>query len=180
MKHLDWTCLMMVIIISLSCGYVVAKASSRQKREILIEKEQQSKKSSELNLAKAHLKKLNQTLDETEKTLKSLNEKIPVSGSIGTFLKQLDVMMKEREIALLSVQPQPGQMEKLFSRIPIRLVFQGSFDRVYQTIHSLESLKRIVRFEKMSITDRTKMQICQVDLTLSTFEQGSENHNGRK
>ena len=131
LKHLDRICIMIVVIISLSCGYVVARASMRQKREINLEKEQHTKKSNAMNLAETNLKHLNRTLEETKKNLESLNEKIPVSGSIGTFLKQLDVMMKEKNIALLSVQPQTGQSEMLFSRIPIRLVFRGSFDRVH-------------------------------------------------
>jgi len=180
LKQLDLICIMMVLVISLGCGYVVASTSIKQKKEINLEKEQHTRKSNEMNLAETNLKHLNRTLEETKKDLRSLNEKIPVSGGIGTFLKQLDVMMKEKNIALLSVQPQPGQSEMLFYRIPIRLVFRGSFDMVHQVLHDLETLKRIVRLEKMSITNRDVNQVCQVDLTLSTFEQGNEAGHGNK
>ena len=72
LKHLDRICLTMVLIISLGCGYVVANASIRQKREINFEKEQCTNKSNAMKLAETNLRLLNLTLEETKKQVEDL------------------------------------------------------------------------------------------------------------
>jgi len=70
-------------------------------------------------------------------------------------MKELGNLMEKREIALVSVQPQPGIKEKLFTRIPIHMVFKGAFLKVYQLMHDLEGMRRKVVMEKIAITGMT-------------------------
>ena len=170
MKQLDLICLVIVVIVSVVCGYLVTSSWTKQKKKIRQENETISRKLNDLNKAETNLEYLNRVLNDTKKELASLNEKIPESAAIGLFLKELDALMKEREIALISVQPQSGVKEKLYTRIPIRLMFNGSFGKVYHLLYDLENMGRIVVMNKMTVAKSSMAQECRVDLTASIFE----------
>lgn len=170
MKQLDLICLVIVVAVSVVCGYFVAGSWTRQKTKIRQENETISRKLNDLNKAGTNLEYLNRVLNDTKKELASLNEKIPESAAIGLFLKELDALMKEREIALISVQPQSGVKEKLYTRIPIRLMFNGSFGKVYNLLHDLENMGRTVVMNKMTVAKSGMAEECRVDLTASIFE----------
>ena len=171
MKKLDLICLVIVVTVSVACGYFVVSSWTKQKKKIRDQNETISRKLNDLNKAETSLEYLNRVLDDTKRQLTALNEKIPASAAIGQFLKELDALMKEREIALISVQPLSGVEEKLYTRIPIRLMFKGSFDKVYHLLHDLENMGRTVVMDKMTVAKSGMAQECRVDLTASIFEQ---------
>ncbi len=170
MKQLNLICLVIVVTISVACGYLVTSSGAKKKSQIRQENEMISRKLNDLNKAETNLEYLNRVLNDTKKELASLNEKIPESAAIGLFLKELDALMKEREIALISVQPQSGVKEKLYTRIPIRLMFNGSFGKVYNLLHDLENMGRTVVMNKMTVAKSGSAPECRVDLTASIFE----------
>ena len=90
MKQLDLICLVIVVAVSVVCGYFVAGAWTRQKTKIRQENETISRKLNDLNKAGTNLEYLNRVLNDTKKELASLNEKIPESAEIGLFLKELN------------------------------------------------------------------------------------------
>ena len=137
----------------------------RQENEIL------SKKLEDLNLAETNLQRLKSILDSTQNELKILNERIPDSTQIGEFLKQVNALMERKEVDLISIHPQAIMEEKNCNRIPIRLIFEGSFEKVYQILHELETMNRTVVMEKMQITKSVDAKHCHVDLTANIFQR---------
>lgn len=170
-KTVDRTCLAVIIIVSLVCGYWALSWGIKQHRLIQQENELLSKKLKDLNLAETNLQRLKTILDSTKKELKELNERIPDSAKIGEFLKQVDALMKEREIDLVRLTPQPIVEEKNYNRIPVQLVFKGTFINVYRLVHDLETMNRTVVMEKMKISKPNNAQVCYVDLTANVFER---------
>ena len=113
-KHLDRTCLVIVITVSLACGYLSVSHVIKKKRQFGIEKDILSKRMNEVNLASTNLEELKANLAATKKEMNYLNERIPESGKIGLLLKQIDSLMKQRKIALIRLQPLPVREEKIY------------------------------------------------------------------
>ena len=171
MKKLDRICFVIILSVSLGCSYWVMSQGIRKKRQIRQENEIISKKLADLNMAKANLARLQSILNKTRRELEALNERVPESANIGDVLKQTDLLMKKRKIALTSLQPLPSSKEKLYTKIPIRLVFKGSFVHIYHTLRDLETMNRMVVPEKMVITRSSLTDNCKVDLIASVFQR---------
>ena len=170
-KAVDRTCLAVVIVVSLVCGYWALSWGIKQQRLIQQENELLSKKLKDLNLAETNLQRLQTVLDSTREELKVLNERIPDSAKIGEFLKQVDALMKDRDVDLVRLNPQPVVEEKNCNRIPVQLAFKGTFINVYGLVHDLETMNRTVVMEKMKISKPYNAQECHVDLTANVFER---------
>ncbi|UCD32975.1 MAG: type 4a pilus biogenesis protein PilO, partial [Desulfobacterales bacterium] len=124
-KQLDRVCLIIIITVSIICGYLTFKHVTKKNKQFGIEKDILSKKMNEVNLASTNLEELRTTLEATKKELNYLNERIPESGKIGLLLKQIDSLMKQRKIALISLQPLPTEEEKIYLKNPIQMSFKG-------------------------------------------------------
>jgi len=170
-KTLDRICFVLVVIVSLVCVYWVVKQSVKQRREITQENQIISKRVKELKSAEENFEQLNQLLKETKKELESMDKRIPMSADIGGVLKQLDVLVKNRNILLLSLQPLPMVEEKLYTKIPIRLMFEGSFVNIYNLLYDLETMNRMLVTESMTISRPNLNDSCQVDLAASVFQR---------
>ena len=171
LKTLDRICLTIVILAVIVCGYAVASWAFKQQKLIQQENAILSKKLKDLNLAETNLQRLKTILDSTQMELRMLNERIPDSTRIGEFLKQVDALMERKEIDLISIHPQAIIEEKNCNRIPIRLIFKGSFVKVYQILHELETMNRTVVMEKMQISQSSNKKVCRVDLTANIFQR---------
>ena len=104
-----------------------------------------------------HLRSL---LEVKKEGLRSWDERIPESAGIGTFIKQLDALIRSRDLGLISVQPFPPHKGDNFTRIPIGLVLRGSFIEIYHLIHELETMKRALVMEKVMINRSDRSQEC--------------------
>lgn len=170
-KTLDRISCTIVVLASIVCIYAVASWGLKQQKLIQQENAILSKKLRDLNLAETNLQRLKTILGSTQKELKILNERIPDKTKIGEFLKQVDALMMRKEVDLISIHPQSIVEEKNCNRIPIRLIFEGSFTRVYQILHDLETMNRTVVVDKMQIDKSSNKKICRVDLTANIFQR---------
>ena len=170
-KQLDRFCIITVLLISIACGYFTISHLNRKVKQFNIEKEILSKRMSEANLATANLKDLQAALSETQSELNALNEKIPPAGEIGVFLKQVNNLMRQRNVNMLSMKPQTAIFEKHYLKIPIQLVFTGSFENIYRLMDELERMNRIVIMDNMVISREEDRTECQADLMIHVFER---------
>ena len=170
-RTLDRICLTIIVLAIIICGYAVVSWGFKQQKLIRQENAILSKKIEDLNLAETNLQRLRSILDSTQNELKILNERIPDSTKIGEFLKQVNALMERKEADLISIHPQTIVEEKNCNRIPIRLIFEGSFVKVYQILHELETMNRTVVMEKMQITKSVDAKHCHVDLTANIFQR---------
>jgi Tfp pilus assembly protein PilO len=97
LEKLDRVCLSLVIIIPVICSYLVVHHVTGQKRHILRENDVLAKKLKDLDLADTSLEQLKANLETTRKELRVINDQIPETAEIGTFLKKIDSLMKERK-----------------------------------------------------------------------------------
>ena len=169
-KTVDRICLVAVIAVFLLSGYWVVSRNVRQLRQVRQESEFLSRSVKNLGVAHMNLQRLNVAIANTKKQVKLLRDRIPGSAEIGQFLKQLDMLMKKRRIVLESLQPLPSMKEKLFTRIPVHLISRGSFVNIYQFLHDLETMNRLVHVKNINITRTDNNSACRFEVTASVFE----------
>ncbi len=170
MKKLDQVCLLTVIVISVTFGYLIVSLVNKERRQIRQEAELLSEKLKKLNIAEANLENLSKFLDDTKKELKVLNDQIPETAKIGTFLTEIDSLMEQREELLINIEPLLPVIENNYKRIPIRMEFKGSFENTYKILHDLETMNRLLVMENIKILKSNVDEHCKVDLTTSVFE----------
>jgi Tfp pilus assembly protein PilO len=173
-KTFDQICISFVIIVSLICGYWVMNRAIKQRWQLRQENEIISKAIIELKSAKENFENLNVLLKDTKTELEFLDKRIPRSVNIGQVLKEIDLLMKDRNILLVSLQPLPPVEEKLYTKIPIRLMFEGSFASIYNLLYDLETMNRMLVAEDMSISRRNLDEKCHAVITASVYQRLKE------
>lgn len=169
-KNLDRICLLIVLAVSLGCGYLTVHSVMARKQQFEIEKDILSARMKEVNLAETNLNELKARLDATKNELDLLDERVPAVGKIGVLLQQIDALMRQRKIEMIKLQPMTAREEKIYTRTPIDLEFKGDFVDVCHLLHELERINRIVVMENMTIAG-TEAGPCRVNLTASVFER---------
>jgi len=170
-KQLDRLCLIILVAVSLISGYVTVSHITKKKQHFGVEKNILSKRMQEINLAASNLQQLKTNLAGVKKELAYLNERIPPEGKIGLLLTQVNALMKERRIELLSLEPLPVNKEDIYLKNPVRLVFNGRFIDIYHLILDLEKMNRLVIMETLSISKQKQSDFCQVELLANVFER---------
>ena len=171
MKKSDRICLVIVVIVSLICGYWLAMRAVKQEGRIRQENDLISRKSTDLNLAEMSFQQLKKAWNDRRKELETLNARIPETAQIGKLLRRLDSLIKERDIVLISLKPLPTVKEIRYTRIPIRLMFKGAFADTYHLLYDFETMNRLLVMEKMIISKPDRDKLCLVNLTISVFER---------
>ncbi|MBW1996001.1 MAG: type 4a pilus biogenesis protein PilO [Deltaproteobacteria bacterium] len=146
---------------------------AKTRKEIQRKNEFLSKQMIHLKRTDARLKALKHALGALEKRLEDYRKRIPRSAEISRFFRDIDTIAKKKGIGLISVQPQPEKKEKSLTRIPIRMVFKGNFANIHRLLNALESLKRLVVMEQMTIVRTSTDKQCQVELLASIFKRES-------
>ncbi len=171
LKVLDLICLFIVIIVVGICGFWVARQGVQHKTQIRQENALYASGIKNMNLAESNLQRLNTGLKAIKNELKAIMEQVPETAEIGKFLKQIDSLVKRRNILLITLQPLPKEPERYFAKIPIRLMFKGAFNDIYHLLLEMETMKRLLVTEKITISKGGIDEQCRVDLTLNIFEQ---------
>ena len=170
-KQLDRACLIIVIAVSLIGGYLTVRHITQKKQQFGVERNILSKRMKEVNLATSNLQQLKTNLAAVKKELGYLNERIPQTGKIGLLLTQINSLMKQRRITLLSLEPLAVRQEETYLKNPIQLVFKGRFMDIYHLILDLEKMNRLVVMETMTVSKQENSDICEVELLTSVFER---------
>ncbi len=170
MKILDRICFTVVVLVTLTAVYLVGSSWIRDQKQAVQENQAVAKQSKELSQIDNDLRNLRTALERRQANLQGIYERIPETEDIGVFLKQLDALVKKSEIGLISIEPLPSSKENGFTRIPIHLICEGSFIRIYSLLHDLERLKRAVVMEKMTIYRPATGMECRLELTASILK----------
>jgi Tfp pilus assembly protein PilO len=170
-KTLDRIGLLVVITISFTCGYWVIKDSFKKHKQIREENEIVSKGLDQLRSTEHSFKNINSLMSQTKKELEFLDKRIPREVNIGEVLKEIDYAMQKRKITLISLQPMPSVEEKLYTKIPIKLMLKGSFVSIYNLLYDFETMNRMLVAESMRISRSNLAEDCQAELTANVYQR---------
>jgi Tfp pilus assembly protein PilO len=125
-----------------------------------------------LRLAERNLHDLRTARSRVQSDAAGLYRRIPPHIEMGALVKELHARMRVRQITLANLQPQPAVSAELYTKIPIRLVFHGSFVQIYRFFHDVEMMDQLLVPEKITISgSESPLGNCQVELTLLAFER---------
>ena len=145
----------------------------RQEKDLMV-RELASRK-----LAEKNLQSLRAARSRVQDDAADLYRRIPPHIEMGALIKKLHARMKERRITLAILQPQASVSEELYTKVPIRMVFQGSFVQIYRFFHDVETMDQLLVPEKIIISgSESPRGNCQVELTLLAFERKTAGSGG--
>ena len=170
-KTLDRIGFFLMITLSFTCGYWVMKNSLSKHRQLRQENEIISKSLDQLKSAEENFKNINLLMIQTKKELEFLDKRIPRAVNIGEVLKEIDLSMKKRKVTLVSLQPIASVEEKLFTKIPIKLMLKGSFVNIYNLLYDFETMNRMLVAENMTISRSNLDEDCQAELTANVYQR---------
>ena len=171
-KTIDRICIAVILLAALGSGYLASKRVVKQKRLLRQENQLLSKRIKDMNLAEISLKQIRTVLDNARSELKALNERIPEKAEIGALIHQLDAKFRERKITLVGLMPQPPKKENLYTTVPLRLTFTGTFSNIYRLLNDLETMNRLLVVEQLNVKGGQSGDASTVDLTANVFERG--------
>lgn len=178
-RYLDRTGLVIVLITVIGGLLWNAGSIVIRQRQLQQEKDLMVRESAGLKLAERNLHDLRTARSLVQNDAAGLYRRIPPRIEMGALVKKLHARMKERQITLASLQPQPSISEELYTKIPIRLVFQGSFVQIYRFFHDVETMDQLLVPGKITISgSESPGGNCQVELTLLAFERKTTGSGG--
>jgi Tfp pilus assembly protein PilO len=173
-KTLDVICLSLLIIALVGCGYWVVNSTLKSYSQLRQQNKILSKELVELKSAEENYNTLNALLEQTREELQLVDQRIPESVNMGEVLQEIDFLMKQRKIILSSLQPLPLVEEKLYVKIPLRLIFEGSFVNIYHFTYDLETMNRMMVTENMAINRDNLQENCRAELTAAVYQRRRE------
>jgi Tfp pilus assembly protein PilO len=171
-RYLDRTGLAIVLVTVIGGLLWTAGTIVIHQRQLQQEKDLMVRELAGLKLAERNLQSLRTARSRVQDDAAGLYRRIPPHIEMGALVKKLHARMKERQITLATLQPQTSVSEELYTKIPIRLVFQGSFVQIYRFFHDVETIDQFLVPEKITISgSESPRGNCQVELTLLAFER---------
>ncbi|MCG6980059.1 MAG: type 4a pilus biogenesis protein PilO [Deltaproteobacteria bacterium] len=170
-KTLDRIGILLIIALTFTCGYWVIKDSVAKHKQIHQENDIVTKSLNQLRSTEDNFKNINSLMVQTKNELEFLNKRIPKSVNIGEVLKEIDSFMKKRKITLISMQPMASVEEKIYTKIPIKLMLKGSFINIYNLLYDFETMNRMLVTENMTISRTNFAEDCQAELTANVYQR---------
>jgi Tfp pilus assembly protein PilO len=170
-KTLDRIGILLIIALAFTCGYWVIKDSVSKHKQLRQENDIVSRSLNQLRSTEDNFKNINSLMIKTKKELEFLDRRIPKSVNIGEVLKEIDSFMKKRKVTLISMQPMVSVEEKLYTKIPIKLMLKGSFINIYNLLYDFETMNRMLVTENMTISRSNFAEDCQAELTANVYQR---------
>ena len=170
-KTLDRIGILLIIALSFTCGYWVIRNSVSKHKQLRQENDIVAKSLNQLRSTEDNFKNINSLMIQTKKELEFLDRRIPKSVNIGEVLKEIDSFMKKRKVTLISMQPMASVEEKLYTKIPIKLMLKGSFINIYNLLYDFETMNRMLVTENMTISRTNFAEDCQAELTANVYQR---------
>jgi Tfp pilus assembly protein PilO len=170
LKHMNRLCLTAVAAVTLLSASIFGISLAAKWRQVRVENELLSQQSNDLDRAENSLQQVVSLLNATRREVSILNERIPATADLGKFIKQLQARINAREIELLKLTPLPADENRRYVKVPIKLELSGSFVNIFQLLNDLETMRRMVRVEKLVIAKGELDTQCHAELTACVFE----------
>jgi Tfp pilus assembly protein PilO len=170
-KKLDRACLVILVLAAIGGAAWNVVTILGQERLLQREREAKAQQRGLLEQAEQNRKALRQAMNQLQPALADLKRRIPQQTEMGDLLKQLNRRTRERQITMVTIQPQQAVSEGLYTKTPVRLVFQGPFLQAYRFLYDVETMERLLIPAKITMIALEPHRECQVDLTVLLYER---------
>lgn len=144
-----------LIILLILVGYYILLLGPKREQynEAVQERSQKQQQLSQLRQQVEELEQVRRNAPEIERQLLELNKRVPPREEIPTLLVQLEEIGSEAGVTQLSIEP--GQPEEPpgggdFSRVPITMTFEGTYEQLQDLVTRMQNLVRLVTINEIS------------------------------
>ncbi len=99
---------------------------------------------------------LEKRLTDTRDAVKDYDLSVPRDSALGVFLRQITDIMTDHELSNQSVIPGETLETDALHCIPVRMNCTGTLSGVFGFFHGLQSSKRLVRIEKVTLQNSSE------------------------
>lgn len=144
-----------LIILLVLVGYYLLLLGPKREQynEAVQERSQKQQQLSQLRQQVEELEQVRRNAPEIERQLLELAKRVPSREEIPTLLVQLEEIGSEAGVTQLSIEP--GQLEEPpgggdFSRVPITMTFEGTYEQLQDLVTRMQNLVRLVTINEIS------------------------------
>jgi len=170
-RTVDWMCAGLVVVTVALAATTAFSVLARQRQRLQAQKALADQALEECGRAQAALGRLRSALSDAQDDLREMDEKVPESGRIGTFLARIDALMKQKHVVLVDLQPQASLAGEFYAKTPVRMSCSGAFAELHALLYELETMPRFVRMESVVMTRNPAAERCNMQLEISLFER---------
>ena len=161
-----------------------------QRSEEQASKEQQLQ---QLQQQVAELERIARNAPEIERQLLELSKRIPTQPEIPTFVVQIEEVAREAGVTQVSIEPgapEPPPQGGDFSRIPITMSFEGTYEQLQDFVGRVLNLVRLVTINEINyevlveegetVPEPGVERLLQVEITAEVYLQAGDVPSGQE
>lgn len=120
--------------------------------------------------------KLNASIDNLEKEIRELEERLPEQIEANLLIETLKDITKGSKIQFISIEPKKPEkfemagQQQVYLELPIMVRLKSGYDELSDFIKKIESSKRLMKVSSLKIrADPSNVWEHSIELTISTF-----------
>ena len=160
-----------VMIGLLGSSYFLVFNKANEKRvAVQAEIDRKQKALAELEQATSGTDDLKQKIDDLQKAISIVENKLPQEREIDKVLKEVWQMAEANNLQTKTIRTMKSERAASFSEQPIEMSLAGDFEGFYVYLQQLEKLPRLTRVTKMDLNKMNNREgAMEATLTLSIF-----------
>ncbi len=161
-----------------------------QRSEEQASKEQQLQ---QLQQQVSELERIARNAPEIERQLLELSKRIPTQTEIPTFVVQIEEVAREAGVTQVSIEPgapEPPPQGGDFSRVPITMSFEGTYEQLQDFVGRVLNLVRLVTINEINyevlveegetVPEPGVERLLQVEITAEVYFQAGDVPSGQE
>lgn len=169
LRTLDIACVAGLLALALGGGVIAAKSAGASAGRVERWNAAVRARLEELGEAQSVLAAFDRAVQSNQAALDALRERLPESRSMGDFLSSLDAVARRNEVDLSQVTPGSAVAGELCQRMPVQFKCRGAFASLYAVLHELETMPRLVRVDRVTISRSSLAGPCGMDVACSVY-----------
>ena len=153
-----------------SSYFLVFNKANEKRIAVQAQIERKQKELAELELATSGTEDLKQKIEDLQKAISIVEDKLPQEREIDKVLKEVWQMAEANSLEQRTIKTLKSQRSNNYNEQPIEMSLAGDFEGFYIYLQQLEKLPRLTRVTKMDLTKMSDRDgAMEAKLTLSIF-----------
>jgi type IV pilus assembly protein PilO len=153
-----------------SSYFLVFNKANEKRVAVQAEIDRKQKELAELELATSGTADLKRKIEDLQKAISIVEDKLPQEREIDKVLKEVWQMAEANKLEQRTIKTLKSQRASNYNEQPIEMSLAGDFEGFYVYLQQLEKLPRLTRVTKMELTKMDDRDgAMEAKLTLSIF-----------
>ena len=153
-----------------SSYFLVFNKANEKRVAVQAEIDRKQKELAELELATSGTADLKRKIEDLQKAISIVEDKLPQEREIDKVLKEVWQMAEANKLEQRTIKTLKSQRANNYNEQPIEMSLAGDFEGFYVYLQQLEKLPRLTRVTKMELTKMDDRDgAMEAKLTLSIF-----------